>query len=89
MAFPEYQLRQNFNLGWIRESEEKSKWIFGKRKRVSATSTLEDDIYRLRQEMEQLVQSGNSLTSSRVVEISMELDIKINEYMQGFRRSRS
>ncbi|AEI45318.1 aspartyl-phosphate phosphatase Spo0E family protein [Paenibacillus mucilaginosus] len=89
MAFPEYQLRQNFNLGWIRESEEKSKWIFGKRKKGSAASTLEDDIYRLRQEMEQLVQSGNSHTSSRVVEISMELDIKINEYMQGFRRSRS
>ncbi|WP_090671910.1 aspartyl-phosphate phosphatase Spo0E family protein [Paenibacillus tianmuensis] len=81
MAFPEYQLRHYLNVGWIRDSEHKAKWTFGKRKQASSAVSLEDDIYKLRRQLEQLVQNGNSLTSPQVVEISMQLDIKINEYM--------
>ncbi len=81
MAFPEYQLRQYLNVGWIRDSEHKAKWTFGKKKQASSAVSLEDDIYKLRRQLEQLVQNGNSLTSPEVVEISMQLDIKINEYM--------
>ncbi|MBP1156810.1 MULTISPECIES: aspartyl-phosphate phosphatase Spo0E family protein [unclassified Paenibacillus] len=89
MAFPEYQLRQNLSIGWIRENDHKAKWIFGTRKRASSALSLEDDIYHLRRELESLVQSGNDLTSPQVVKISMELDLKINEYMNLHRRSRS
>ncbi|MEK8127024.1 aspartyl-phosphate phosphatase Spo0E family protein [Paenibacillus filicis] len=88
MAFPEYRLRQHLQVGWIHENDHKAKWIFGKRKATSASASLEDEIYRLRQELEALVESGSSLTSPRVVEISMELDIKINEYMRNHRRGR-
>lgn len=89
MAFPEYRLRQHLNVGWVHENDRKAKWIFGKRKATSSSTSLEDEIYRLRQELEALVQSGNSLTSPRVVEISMVLDTKINEYMNRHRGSRS
>lgn len=88
MAFPEYQLRHYLNIGWIREKEDKAKWVFGKRNRTSSTRTLEDDIYELRLEMEKLVKDGYSLTSNKVVEISMMLDKKINEYMNANKRSR-
>ncbi|TVY07674.1 aspartyl-phosphate phosphatase Spo0E family protein [Paenibacillus cremeus] len=88
MAFPEYQLRQTLHIGWIREDDHRAKWILGKRKRASAAVSLEDDIYRLRIELEELVLGGNSLTSPRVVEISMELDKKINEYMNKHQRGR-
>jgi hypothetical protein len=88
MAFPEYQLRQYLNIGWIREKEDKAKWVFGKRNRTSSTRSLEDDIYELRLEMEKLVKDGYSLTSNKVVEISMMLDKKINEYMNANKRSR-
>ncbi|WP_159882709.1 aspartyl-phosphate phosphatase Spo0E family protein [Paenibacillus puerhi] len=88
MAFPEYRLRQNLQVGWIHENDDKAKWIFGKRRAISSSASLEDEIYGLRQELEALVQSGSSLTSPRVVEISMELDIKINEYMNRNPRGR-
>lgn len=82
MAFPEYQLRQFLQMEWIREREDGAKWIFGKRKKVSSALSLEDEIYRLRCELERLVQEGHDLTSPVVVEISTLLDKKINQYMQ-------
>ncbi|WP_281885234.1 aspartyl-phosphate phosphatase Spo0E family protein [Paenibacillus sp. YYML68] len=88
MAFPEYRLSQYIQVGWINENDNGSKWVFGKRKCIPSVSLLEDEIYRLRKEMERLVMKGNSLTSARVVEISMELDIKINEYMHAERSRR-
>jgi hypothetical protein len=88
MAFPEYQLRQYLSIGWIREKEDQAKWVFGKRKRTSSTLSLEDDIYNLRLEMERLVKEGYSLTSHKVVEISMILDQKINEYMNANKKNR-
>lgn len=89
MAFPEYQLRQYRKIDWIRENEHKAKWVSGTRKRASSAVSLEDDIYLLRRELEGLVQKGNDLTSPQVVKISMELDLKINEYMNLQRRGRS
>lgn len=63
--------------------------MFGKSKSTSSALSLEEHIYQLRQELEQLVRNGNSLTSPQVVEISMALDKKINEYMNRQRGSRS
>lgn len=43
---------------------------------------LEDEIYRLRNKMEQAVWQEHSMTSEVVVQISSKLDRKINEYMK-------
>ncbi|MCS7460803.1 aspartyl-phosphate phosphatase Spo0E family protein [Paenibacillus doosanensis] len=88
MAFPEYQLRQYINIGWIRENNQQPKWIFGRKKQSSSTASLEEEIYNLRLKLEQLVQTEKSLTSPNVVEISMLLDQKINEYMNRSKRGR-
>ncbi|ASA20013.1 aspartyl-phosphate phosphatase Spo0E family protein [Paenibacillus donghaensis] len=45
--------------------------------------TLEDEIRILRSRMEQLFTQENSFTSDSVIEISILLDLKINEYMKG------
>ncbi|TDG00430.1 aspartyl-phosphate phosphatase Spo0E family protein [Paenibacillus piri] len=81
MAFPEYQLRQYQHIGWIRENDQQAKWVSGKKKKSSAARSLEDEIYQLRRELEDLVRNEKSLTSPKVVETSMILDKKINEYM--------
>jgi hypothetical protein len=88
MAFPEYQLRHYLNVGWIREKDQQAKWFFGTKKQSSTALSLEDEIYQLRKELEQLVLKEKSLTAPKVVEISMLLDTKINEYMKRNRRNR-
>jgi hypothetical protein len=81
MAFPEYQLRQYLHIGWVRENDSRSKWFLRKNKQSSAAVSLDDEIYQLRRKLEQLVLDEKSLTSQEVVEISVMLDKKINEYM--------
>ncbi|OXM86685.1 aspartyl-phosphate phosphatase Spo0E family protein [Paenibacillus rigui] len=88
MAFPEYQLRHYLQIGWIREKDQQAKWIFGKKKQSSSALSLEEEIYKLRVELENRVQIDKSLTSPEVVEISMMLDKKINEYMNRNKRNR-
>lgn len=48
----------------------------------SRRHSLEEEIRILRTKMEQLFLEERSLTSDNVVEISIMLDIKINEYMR-------
>jgi hypothetical protein len=43
-------------------------------------ATLEEEISKLRIQMEQLVRVENSFTSDVVLQLSMQLDEKINEY---------
>lgn len=50
------------------------------------SSALEDEIDRLRALMEQTADREQSLTSSKVIEISSLLDSKINEYHYRLRR---
>ncbi|MCR8636548.1 MULTISPECIES: aspartyl-phosphate phosphatase Spo0E family protein [Paenibacillus] len=88
MAFPEYQLRHSLNVGWIREKDQQAKWFFGTKKQSSTVLSLEEEIYHLRRDLEQLVHHEKSLTSPKVVEISMMLDTKINEYMTRTKRNR-
>jgi hypothetical protein len=86
MAFPEYQLRQFLNIGWIREKDRQTKWIIKNKKTVSTILSLEEEIYSLRRQLEQLVLLEKSLSSPGVVGISMILDKKINEYMERNRK---
>ncbi|NOU91802.1 Spo0E family sporulation regulatory protein-aspartic acid phosphatase [Paenibacillus sp. LMG 31456] len=88
MAFPEYQLRHTLNVGWIREKDQQAKWFFGTKKQSSTVLSLEEEIYHLRRDLEQLVYHEKSLTSPKVVEISMMLDTKINEYMARNKKNR-
>jgi hypothetical protein len=88
MAFPEYQLRHYIDIGWIREKDQQAKWLFRKKKQSSTALSLEEEIHQLRRELEQLVYKEKSLTAPKVVEISMVLDTKINEYMNRHRKDR-
>jgi hypothetical protein len=81
MAFAEYQLRQYLHIGWVREKDSRSKWLLRNNKQSTAQVSLDDEIYQLRRKLEQLVLDEKSLTSQEVVEISVMLDKKINEYM--------
>lgn len=51
-----------------------------------AKPSLEEEIYVLRNKMEQVICDEDSLTSKRVVQHSSELDRKINEYMRQQRK---
>ncbi|NHN29277.1 aspartyl-phosphate phosphatase Spo0E family protein [Paenibacillus agricola] len=88
MAFPEYQLRQYRRVGWIRENDEQAKWSFRTRKQVSDIRLLEEEIDSLRRQLELMVLTNKSLSSPEIVEFSMILDKKINEYMNQNRKNR-
>ncbi|WP_181151045.1 aspartyl-phosphate phosphatase Spo0E family protein [Paenibacillus sp. PCH8] len=45
--------------------------------------SLEDEIHMLRRKMEQIFLEEKSFTSDIVIEISILLDLKINEYMKA------
>ncbi|MEK3785984.1 aspartyl-phosphate phosphatase Spo0E family protein [Paenibacillus massiliensis] len=53
-------------------------------KSVASSISLEDEILYLRDEMVRMFQQEESLTSDLVVEISCQLDLKINEYMKSY-----
>lgn len=48
----------------------------------ASRSAMEEEIYSLRTRMEQMYDTEQSLTAPQVVEISMELDQKINQWME-------
>lgn len=48
---------------------------------TSSIQILEDEIYALRTKMEQSYLEELSLSSEQVIDLSLKLDIKINEYM--------
>jgi len=58
-----------------------NKLTFHGKRIVSAMQALEHQISALRSELERLVDSGQSMTSPDVIAISMELDLKIIEFM--------
>jgi hypothetical protein len=74
---PEYRghLIAENNEVWSTSSEKSSQIL-----------SLEDEIYLLRMRMEQLFLEEKSFTSQSVIEISMLLDLKINEYMRSHQK---
>ncbi|PZE20381.1 aspartyl-phosphate phosphatase Spo0E family protein [Paenibacillus xerothermodurans] len=88
MAFPQYEYRNSLSVNWVRENDSRPKWIFRKNKKSSVVLSLDEEIYQLRCRLEQLVLEQRSLTSPEVVEISMMLDQKINEYINQTRGNR-
>jgi hypothetical protein len=70
----------------IMERNKNSKWP-NQASNSRTNTSLEEEIIRLRRQMENTVSQGNSLTSDLVVEISSLLDEKINEYMRVGKKS--
>ncbi|MFC4099555.1 aspartyl-phosphate phosphatase Spo0E family protein [Paenibacillus xanthanilyticus] len=55
----------------------------------SSIRVLEDEIYELRQRMEQSYLEQKTFSSEIVIDLSRKLDIKINEYMRFMVRRNS
>lgn len=86
MAFMEVQLADYKGL-LVRESPG-NRWPFARKRKSKAQIDLEEEIHSLRCRLEQMVVEGRTMTSDDVVEVSMLLDRKINEYMHSGRKSR-
>jgi hypothetical protein len=87
MAFLEYQLAENRQRLLLHEPSD-NRWLFPRNRKSKAQFALEEEIHTLRCRLEQMVVDGGSMTSEAVVEVSMLLDRKINEYMQSGGKSR-
>ncbi|WP_442601618.1 aspartyl-phosphate phosphatase Spo0E family protein [Paenibacillus sp. KN14-4R] len=87
MAFLEYQLSQSSGYNFVRDADSKKRWLFKKTIHTTTQQELEDQIHKLRRKLEKLVQEGLEMTSCEVIETSMQLDLKIIEYMNKETRS--
>jgi len=83
MTYMNYQLLHTSNPWLINESMNKKRWLLKKTMSISSQRELEEQIHDLRLRLERLVLGGQKMTSDRVIEISMELDLKIVEYMNN------
>lgn len=85
MVFLQYGILDRENYYLVREHENNMEWPYRDRKTSTSKKSLEDEIHRLREQMEQAFAENNSLTSETVMEISKKLDAKINEYNEYIR----
>jgi len=86
MLSAEYVISSARNHGWFHEKPDQndwSKWL----RQTSRIKALEEEIRVLRLQMEAAYKDRLSLTDERVVGISRELDMKLNEYMRLKRES--
>lgn len=83
MAYAEHAFRAYRKFMGIREKEMNSHWLYRLSSPATPPPTLEEEICKLRSEMEALARQEQSLTAPNVVEISSRLDSKINEYMKA------
>lgn len=81
MAFADYACRSYKQSMLVRDANHSSKWGYRQSSKPSPSASLEEEIYILRKMMEQLAAKEQCLTAPKVVELSMILDKKLNEYM--------
>ncbi|KIL38037.1 hypothetical protein SD70_28955 [Gordoniibacillus kamchatkensis] len=86
MAFMEVQLTDY--QGLLARERTGNRWPFARNRKSKAQIALEEEIHSLRCRLEQMVVEGRTMTSDAVVEVSMLLDRKINEYMNSVRKGR-
>lgn len=89
MAFLEYQLSDYKQRLLVRDENAEDRWLFRRSRKSKAQLALEEEIHMLRCRLEQMVVEGRTMTSDAVVEVSMLLDSKINEYMSFSRKGQS
>lgn len=70
------------NVPLIRENDHQLPGLYSPTPRRTPEVLLEEEIDRLRLQLEQMIREERSLTSDAVVEMSRILDVKINEYNQ-------
>jgi hypothetical protein len=87
LAFAQYACRSYRGSMLVRDNEKGSKWAYRMSSKPSPSTSLEEEIYVLRRKMEQMASRERSLTAPKVVELSMILDRKLNEYMGIFQRA--
>lgn len=87
MAFASYANRSYRGNLLVRDNVKGSKWAYRVSVEPSPSPTLEEEIYMLRRKMEQMAIREQCLTAPNVVEISVTLDRKLNEYMQAKQRA--
>ncbi|WP_235918036.1 aspartyl-phosphate phosphatase Spo0E family protein [Paenibacillus lutrae] len=85
MAF-EYHLADPGN--WYSHDAPEQRWLSKRTVKLASLFHLEEEIQFMRRRLEQLVQSGEAMTSNTVIEMSVSLDHKINEYMNLVQKSR-
>ncbi|BFT69931.1 MULTISPECIES: aspartyl-phosphate phosphatase Spo0E family protein [Paenibacillus] len=88
MAFMEYQLSTYRKHLQINEQDFEQRWLTKRAKKRNSLNLLEEEIHSLRRRLEQMVLDGEEMTSESVVELSTILDLKINEYMNNWKKSR-
>lgn len=88
MAFMEYQLSTYRKHLLINEQDFEQRWLTKRAKKRNSLNLLEEEIHSLRRRLEQMVLDGEEMTSESVVELSTILDLKINEYMNNWKKSR-
>ncbi|SEF89371.1 aspartyl-phosphate phosphatase Spo0E family protein [Paenibacillus sp. UNC499MF] len=86
MAYLEYRLADNS--GWFSHDVTDQRWLSKRPAKLASLFHLEEEIQFMRNRLEQMVQSGEAMTSESVIEMSMLLDHKINEYMNLVQKSR-
>lgn len=87
MAFAHYASRPYRGSMLVRDNESGSKWAYRLSGEASLSPSLEEEIYALRCKMEQMANREQCLTAPKVVELSMILDKKLNEYMGILQRA--
>jgi hypothetical protein len=83
MAFADYALRYYRESTLLRDNEKGSKWAYRLSSKLSPSTTLEEEIYRMRCKMEQTACREQSLTAPEVIELSTKLDRMLNDYMNA------
>ncbi|MDF2924247.1 MAG: Spo0E-like regulatory phosphatase [Paenibacillaceae bacterium] len=81
MLFADYACRSYKRSIMIRDSGRLKKWTRPLSSKPLLSAALEDEIYVLRRNMEQLASREQSLSAPGVVELSRRLDHVLNEYM--------
>jgi hypothetical protein len=82
MSLLEYAVPLQASHWQINDDAETNRWTAGNATFKQAVHLeLEEEIHLLRMALERLVLGGQALTSHSVIQKSMELDLKIIEYM--------
>jgi hypothetical protein len=87
MSLMEYTMPEHASRWEISEVVRTKRWTARKRtSNLTPKEKIEEEIHELRTSLECLVLNGQAMTSETVIEKSMELDLKIMQYMRAIKR---
>jgi hypothetical protein len=87
MSLMEYTMPEHASRWEISEVVRMKRWTARKRtSNLTPKEKIAEEIHQLRTALECLVLNGQAMTSEAVIEKSMELDLKIMQYMRAIKR---